>query len=421
MRVKTIGHSALFMLVPNPGPGLGLLLAYWFFGKGEMKDAAPGMILIHFFGGIHEVYFPYVLSNPITLIGMIASGIVGTGTLTLLNVGTVATPSPGSIFSVIALSPPEGMLGVLLAVADSCLVSFLINAIFVKMQYKKNGKAAMVETVVAPELASSMPTTTKEEAGALTVDELDLRNINLIVVACDAGMGTSAMGAIVLQKKLEADGLNNVTVSHCAMTEIPEGSRYIVCPKEIAIQIADRHPIARIIPIDNFLDAPEYGQIVEEFVNARVNMNKNGNGEDYHGGMLLKKNIRLNLPSKTKEEVIRDLGNALVECGYVTPKYVDGMVAKEDVFNTCLGNLLALPHGIESVIGEIKNSGLAIFSYPDGVDWGEGQMVKLVIAVASAGDEHIETLGKIAGNCGSEEEVEEILKMSVDQIYELFA
>ena len=131
-QVKTLGHSALFLLVPNPGAGLGLLLAYWFFGKGEMKEAAPGMILIHFFGGIHEVYFPYVLANPLTIIGMIAGGIVGTGTLTFLNVGTVATPSPGSIFSVVALSPKNCMFGVLLSVVLSCVVSFLLNAIFVK-------------------------------------------------------------------------------------------------------------------------------------------------------------------------------------------------------------------------------------------------------------------------------------------------
>ena len=121
-QVKTLGHSALFLLVPNPGAGLGLLLAYWFFGKGEMKEAAPGMILIHFFGGIHEVYFPYVLANPLTIIGMIAGGIVGTGTLTFLNVGTVATPSPGSIFSVVALSPKNCMFGVLLSVVLSCKV-----------------------------------------------------------------------------------------------------------------------------------------------------------------------------------------------------------------------------------------------------------------------------------------------------------
>lgn len=287
---------------------------------------------------------------------------------------------------------------------------------------RRAAKAAEKElaTVKVKEQKEEITTTNarKETADGRTVD---LRTLNQIVFSCEAGMGSSAMGAVVLQKKLEAVGLSNVIVSHCGVSEIPEGSRYIVCPKEIAIQVADHHPTARIIPIDNFLDAPEYEKIVEEFVNARVNTNKNADGEDYHGGVLLKKNIRLNLPSKKKEEVIRDIGNALVECGYVTPKYVDGMVAKEDVFNTCLGNLLALPHGIESVIGEIKNSGLAIFSYPDGVDWGEGQIVKLVIAVASAGDEHIETLGKIAGNCGSEEEVEEIMKMSVDQIYDLFA
>ena len=97
------------------------------------------------------------------------------------------------------------------------------------------------------------------------------------------------------------------------------------------------------------------------------------------------------------------------------------MIAKEDVFNTAIGNSLAIPHGIESVIGEIRNSGLAIFTYPDGIDWGEGETVKLVIAVASAGDSHVETLGKIAGACESEEAVEDILKMSVDEIYDLFA
>ena len=234
-------------------------------------------------------------------------------------------------------------------------------------------------------------------------------------------MGSSAMGAVVLQRKLEAAGLGNVVVQHCAINKISENARYIVCPKEFAIQVADAHRRARIIPIDEFMDAPEYDKIVAEFVAARTNTNAASDQEDYHGGVLLKKNIRMNLPSKDKESVIRDIGGALVECGYVTPKYVDGMVAKEDTFNTCIGNYLAIPHGIESVIGEIKNAGLAIFGYPDGVDWGDGETAKLVIAVASAGDDHVETLGKIAGNCETEEEVEKILKMSVDEIYELFA
>ena len=258
----------------------------------------------------------------------------------------------------------------------------------------------------------------KETADGRTVD---LRTLGHITFACDAGMGSSAMGAVVLQRKLEAAGLGNVVVQHCAINKISENARYIVCPKEFAIQVADAHRRARIIPIDEFMDAPEYDKIVAEFVAARTNTNAASDQEDYHGGVLLKKNIRMNLPSKDKESVIRDIGGALVECGYVTPKYVDGMVAKEDTFNTCIGNYLAIPHGIESVIGEIKNAGLAIFGYPDGVDWGDGETAKLVIAVASAGDDHVETLGKIAGNCETEEEVEKILKMSVDEIYELFA
>ena len=266
--------------------------------------------------------------------------------------------------------------------------------------------------------ADSLSNAKKETADGRSVD---LRTLGHITFACDAGMGSSAMGAVVLQRKLEAAGLGNVVVQHCAINKISENARYIVCPKEFAIQVADAHRRARIIPIDEFMDAPEYDKIVAEFVAARTNTNAASDQEDYHGGVLLKKNIRMNLPSKDKESVIRDIGGALVECGYVTPKYVDGMVAKEDTFNTCIGNYLAIPHGIESVIGEIKNAGLAIYGYPDGVDWGDGETAKLVIAVASAGDDHVETLGKIAGNCETEEEVEKILKMSVDEIYELFA
>lgn len=277
-----------------------------------------------------------------------------------------------------------------------------------------------LETVKVTEQSSAAETLSnakKETADGRTVD---LRTLGNITFACDAGMGSSAMGAIVLQRKLEAAGLANVVVQHCAINKIPADARYIVCPKEFAIQVADAHRTARIIPIDEFMDAPEYDKIVAEFVEAKKNTNVTADQEDYHGGVLLKKNIRMDLPSKDKESVIRDIGNALVECGYVTPKYVDGMLAKEDTFNTCIGNHLAIPHGIESAIGEIKNSGLAIFGYPDGVDWGEGETAKLVIAVASAGDDHVETLGKIAGNCETEEDVERILKMSVDEIYELF-
>lgn len=269
-QVKSIGHSALFLLVPNPGPGLGLLLAYWVFGKGEMKDAAPGMILIHFFGGIHEVYFPYVLSNPITLIGMIVSGITATGTLTLLNVGTVATPSPGSIFSVIALSPPDGMVGVLLAVALSCIVSFLLNSIFVKMQYRKNEKVTMGESVIPTEAIGGASTATgiSIASGARTVDELDLSNIQLIVVACDAGMGSSAMSAAALKKKVKVAGLPMDVVNY-AISKIPPEADLVITHEKLTGTAIAAQPNKQHLSIDNYLKAPEYDELVERLLDEQ--------------------------------------------------------------------------------------------------------------------------------------------------------
>jgi PTS system mannitol-specific IIC component len=269
-QVKTLGHSALFLLVPNPGAGLGLLLAYWFFGKGEMKEAAPGMILIHFFGGIHEVYFPYVLANPLTIIGMIAGGIVGTGTLTFLNVGTVATPSPGSIFSVVALSPKNCMFGVLLSVVLSCVVSFLLNTIFVKRMVAKGGDTSLGESVVPKEAmgssASSNESTAITNDSSLGVAGVDIKNIKKIVVACDAGMGSSAMSAAALKKKVKAADLP-IEVINTAISKIPDDADLIITHVELTGTAKAAQPNKQHLSISNYLKAPEYDQLVERFKN----------------------------------------------------------------------------------------------------------------------------------------------------------
>lgn len=269
-QVKTLGHSALFLLVPNPGTGLGLLLSYWFFGKGEMKEAAPGMILIHFFGGIHEVYFPYVLANPLTIIGMIAGGIAGTGTFTLLNVGTVATPSPGSIFSVVALSPKSSMLGVIAGVAVSCIVSFVINAFFVKrMVAKGKGETALGPSVIPKE---AMGSSASDHKGAVTNDSslgvagLDLTNVKKIVVACDAGMGSSAMSAAALKKKVKAADLP-VEVINTAISKIPDDTDLVITHKELTGTAKAAQPSKQHLSITNYLQAPEYDELVERLKN----------------------------------------------------------------------------------------------------------------------------------------------------------
>ena len=269
-QVKTLGHSALFMLVPNPGAGLGLLLAYWFFGKGEMKDAAPGMILIHFFGGIHEVYFPYVLSNPLTIIGMIAGGIVGTGTLAILDVGTVATPSPGSIFSVIALSPPSCMFGVILSVVLSCAVSFVVNAFFVKRMIAKGGDTSLGESAIPKEAMGSQESGSASAAvtndSSLGVNGLDITHIKKIVVACDAGMGSSAMSAAALKKKVKAADLP-IEVINTAISRIPDDADLVITHVELTGTAKAAQPNKQHLSISNYLQAPEYDQLVDRFKN----------------------------------------------------------------------------------------------------------------------------------------------------------
>ena len=260
-QVKTLGHSALFLLVTNPGPGLGLLLAYWVFGTGAMKDGAPGMIIIHFFGGIHEVYFPYVLANPLTLIGMICAGISATGIVTMMNAGCVATPSPGSIFAVIAMTPKDSMLAVIIAVAVSTVVSFVINSFFVKRYTAKGGSGELGESVIPEGVMSSSFSVTNDVTKG--VDGLQLKGIKKIVVACDAGMGTSTMSAAVLRKKVNAAGLP-IEVINTAIQKIPSDADLVVTHKELTGTALEAQPHKQHLSISDYLKAPEYDALVEK-------------------------------------------------------------------------------------------------------------------------------------------------------------
>jgi PTS system mannitol-specific IIC component len=254
-----------------------------------------------------------------------------------------------------------------------------------------------------------------------TGKKIDLRTLTSIVFACDAGMGSSAMGATVLQKKLEAAGFDNIKVKHASVSAVPSDAEMVVCHKDLAERARKSAPNAKLVTITNFMTAPEYDQIVQDLLDARINTNPEvATGTDYHGGILLKKNIILNHPAKTKKDAIIAMGSLLEESGYVTPRYTEAMFEKEKVFNTAIGNSIAIPHGIESMTGEIKNSGLGIFTFPNGLDWDDGKIVKLVIGVASVGDDHMNALAKIAEACETEEAVDRIVAMSQEEIYNLF-
>ena len=129
----TKGKAVHFLLESNPGPGLGLLTAFWFAGKGNAKQSAPGAIIIHFFGGIHEIYFPYVLMHPIMLLAMWAGGIVADTWFMLTGAGLVATPSPGSIFAEIAMTPKGAHVGVLGGILVGAVASFLVGTLILRL------------------------------------------------------------------------------------------------------------------------------------------------------------------------------------------------------------------------------------------------------------------------------------------------
>jgi PTS system mannitol-specific IIC component len=127
------GKSILFMIETNPGPGLGVLLAFWFVGPRALRPTVPGAVIIQFLGGIHEIYFPYILMKPKLILAAIAGGAAGVATFDVMGVGLTATPSPGSIFAYLAQTPRGDHFGVLLGVAIAAAVSFMVASLLLKV------------------------------------------------------------------------------------------------------------------------------------------------------------------------------------------------------------------------------------------------------------------------------------------------
>ena len=246
------GKSIFFMLESNPGPGLGILLAYALFSKGMAKQSAPGAIIIHFLGGIHEIYFPYVLMNPILLIPVILGGMSGVFTFGLLGAGLIAPPAPGSIFAYIVMAPRGGLLPVLFGVLVSFVVSFLIASVLIKRSKEFSGQELSEAQSAVKEM--------KAASKGLNVKSA----VNKIVVACDAGMGSSAMSASMLRNKLTKAGLK-IEVTNCAIEDIPADADIVITHESLSERAKSMAPHAEHISIKNFVNAPEYDQLVERF------------------------------------------------------------------------------------------------------------------------------------------------------------
>lgn len=256
-QVTEAGKSVFFLLEANPGPGLGILLAYCISGKGSAKSSAPGAVIIHFFGGIHEIYFPYILMNPLLLIAAIAGGACGVFIFTMFDVGLVSAASPGSILAILAMAERHSYLGLITGVLLAAVVSFFISLPILKFM----GKDASLEEAQAKKDAM------KSQAKGTVLKDSNKTvsgRINKIAFACDAGMGSSAMGATVLKKKIAEAGMSGIEVIHTPVSSIPADVQIVVTHRDLGERAAHSNPDARLVLITNFLAAPEYGQLIED-------------------------------------------------------------------------------------------------------------------------------------------------------------
>ena len=442
-QANELGKSVMFLFETNPGPGLGVLLACWAFGKGATKQSAPGAIIIQSLGGIHEIYFPYILARPGLLLGAIAGSAAALGFYQLTDAGLVAPASPGNFITLPVMAPKGQTLIILGGILIAAAVSFLVSIPFMR------GKEKSVEE-------------------DLHIDESRAGFINLIMFACDAGMGSSALGATRFRKRTSLAGLE-VKVRNCAVDQVPDVTDLIVCQRGLAERVKDSNPDKEVVIIDNFLSDPALDRLLERLIRMEaegpgeiagqagndgkmagkdeemvgndgkmdgkegeivgkegeiVGKEEKKGGKDEKGkdgkeeGLLRLENIRTGLAPESKEEAIRRAGKILHESGYVDAEYIEAMIARENLTTTYMGMGLAIPHGTSEAKAAVKKSGIAVLQYPEGVDF-DGEKAHLIIGIAGVGDAHLEILAKVSEALEDEEVLERLSQnATAEEIYQ---
>ena len=418
-QVAEAGKSIMYMLETNPGPGLGVLLAYMFFSKDRTtKGSAPGAIIIHFFGGIHEIYFPYILMNPAVIIAPIVGNACAILFFSIMNAGLNGPAAPGSIIAFIMMSPRDSILVSIIGVVIAAAVSFVIASPIVKMAGAKNLDEAQSKMQqmkaeakgTAVPAAASAPVT---EGGA----------VKKVIFACDAGMGSSAMGATKFRNRIKAER-PDLIVTNTSVDNIPADADVVVCQQVLADRARASAPQAHLVAIGNFLADPGLDALYQALTAVKPASAPQTEDAAPAAAPAEKKRttinadcVKLGLPSVSKEEAIRAAGRLLVEQGCVDEAYIDAMLEREKLVTTYMGMGIAIPHGTTEQKARVKKSGIVMLQYPDGVDFGE-EKAQLVFGIAGVGDEHLDLLSNIC-TALEDEEVLNKLKTTNDVSYVL--
>ena len=426
-----LGKSIFFLIEANPGPGMGVLLAYMFFGRGSAKQSAGGAAIIHFLGGIHEIYFPYVLMNPRLILAVILGGMTGVFTLSVLGGGLVSPASPGSILAVLAMTPKGAYFANIAAICAAMAVSFVVSAILLKTSKVKEEDDIEAATRRMQDMKSQSKGVAATPLAAGDVSN-DLSHVRKIIVACDAGMGSSAMGAGVLRKKVADAGLSQISVTNSAINSLPADVDLVITHRDLTERAMRQVPQAQHISLTNFLDSGLYTNLTERLVAAqrhednevkvRTSLQDSFDESNSHLFRLGAENIFLGRTASHKEEAIRSAGEQLVKGGYGQPEYVQAMLDREKLTPTYLGESIAVPHGTVEAKDRVLKTGVVFCQYPAGVRFGEEEddIARLVIGIAARNNEHIQVITSLTNALDDETVIERLANTtSVEEVLAL--
>ncbi|HEX9226263.1 MAG TPA: PTS sugar transporter subunit IIA, partial [Arthrobacter sp.] len=418
---------------------------YSIFGTGLARASAPGAAVIQFVGGIHEIYFPYVLMKPIMILAAIGGGMTGIFTLVVTGAGLRSPAAPGSILAVYAATARDSYVGVTLSVLFATIVSFLIASVILKAS-KATAEDDLDEATHRMEALkgkkssiSSALTGAGMNAGGVAVLAGPVKNI---VFACDAGMGSSAMGASVLRNKIKAAGFPDVKVTNSAIANLTDTYDVVITHQDLTERAKPVTASAVHVSVDNFMNSPRYDEIVElvqasntdggtaaapeagaaPAVGAAAAAASAPEAPEEAGpaGILVAESVVLNGTATTRDAAIDEAGRLLLDRGAVDSGYLDAMHEREESVSTYMGSYLAIPHGTNAAKDHIMKSAVSVVRYPDGIDWN-GKEVKFVVGVAGINNEHLQILSSIAKVFTNKAQVAQLeAATTVEEVLDLF-
>lgn len=435
-QVRTAGQSILFMVESNPGPGLGLLLAYWAFGSRRIRQSVPGAVIIHLFGGIHEIFFPYVLMKPKTILATMAGAMSGLAVGTLLGAGLSGPASPGSIIAWFLMCPRTGYLPMIIDVLVATAVSFLVASALIRPDRRRDDAADAAEQAQEARAAAAAGA----DREAVGTGDFDAAALTRLVVACDAGMGSSVMVASTMKKRLAPYG---VEVVHTPIDQIPDDATVVLTQEGLVERARAKSPRATVIPFVNYVGDPVFTEVTDRIRAAREAPAESGGPAPTTGdgdaavavaaarAVRRKKSlgrdilpagaIRLGLHATDKQDAIRQAGQALVDVGAAGPEYVDGMIEREGQVSTYMGEGVTIPHGTNEARAHIRRAALGFLQFPDGVDWDD-RTCYVAIPIASASDEHVGIMSALASVLADKTRAEQLrTATTVEQVQEILA